>query len=469
MAKLALFEVAGRLLALPALAMHKMVDPVAVTPLPFVPADVEGMVAVGGVIAPQIDLSRRVGFPLCLGEPVALMMVWIDGRLTALRIARFLTKAEVADDIMAEPGPEDGPLVAAVFDWLGRRASLLRLDQLGIDYLAPVQPGPAVAVLGDSERRGVFVAAASAAAASLVQHLIVRCGGERFALPLDFAREAVTVDGLTPLPHAPPEVAGLCVLRGVPVLVLSLSRLLGHSDGAETGGGVGGNKRKVPLVLVHREGRCLALAVDGIAGMLRLDTHSFSSLRDARNGVAGYYVDSNHSLIGLIDVASVVAIDRIERLLAFMPLVAVVAKAAERPPEATRRFLTFMFGTELFGIDLERVERIAQHRPPHPLPGHRYAALAGMVEIAGRVVPVADLRGVLGRPAAVTRRTAYVLARGSRGVWALVVDRLARIVTVPVSAIKVASNNAHFVDEIARLDRALVAIVNPAALDLLRT
>ncbi len=456
MAYLVIFEIAGRAFALPAKALHKVVDAVPVTPLPFVGGDVEGMVSAGGSIVAQIDLGRRIGLPPRPDDPSAVMVVRINGRLIALRVAQVLNKTEILEGEIAAPDAAAGPLIAGEFSWQERPVTLLRLDRLGIDDLPPVKIGRPVAILGDLERRQPAPSQA-AAASTRTEALVVRCNGEPYALPLGQVQEVMTTDRVTGLPHAPPEILGLTAHRATPLLVLSLARLLGKTEAP--------SRPRYPVTLIHHDNRRYGLAVDAILGMRRLDNAGLHPLTVPQGGISGYHIAPDQAFTGLIDLGTLLGAD--DRLLSFLPAAQATDAQPPQVPERERRFLTFLIGAETFGIDIDRVERIAEHRPPLRLPGHQHAALTGMVEIAGRVVPMADLRRPLGRPSTVTRRTALVLARGTRGVWAVVVDRLSRIIKVPVSAIKAASGGSHFIGEIARVDRALMPILDPSALDSL--
>ncbi len=459
MAYLVLFEAAGQTLALPAEALHKVVDPVRVTPLPFVTGPVEGLVSAGGAIVAQIDLARRIGLAPRPGDPAALMLVRVAGRLVALRIARLLGKAEIDDADISKPKGSANPLIAGMFVWQERNVLLLRLSRVGIDDLTTPAIGQPVAMLGETEQRRQ---AAPGQTAAVTPSLVVRCGGEPFALPFDRVQEVLTTGNLTVIPHAPRDILGLTVLRNTPLLVLSLSRMLGKPEDRPAGKGI-------PMALIRHGDLSCALAVDAILGIRRLETAGIHRMAAPRDGLGGYHVGATQSLTALLDLDSLLGGDTGARLLSFLPGATGPAGQAPREPEAERRFLTFLIGSETYGIDIDRVERLAEHRPPLPLPGHHHAALAGMVEIAGRVVPVADLRKPLGHPTTVTRKTAFVLARGTRGVWAVVADRLTRIVKIPVSAIKAAGSSHQFIGEIARLDRVLMPILDPGALDSIAT
>ncbi len=455
MAYLVLFEVAGQILALPAETLHKMVNPVPVTPLPFVTGTVEGLVSAGGAIVAQIDLGRRVGLTPRPDEPSALMLVRVAGRLVALRIAHLLGKAEIDEADIIKPKSSANPLIAGLFVWQERNVLLLHPDRVGLEYLTSPAIGQPVAMLGDPELRQPAKRPATTAISS---SLVVRCGGEPYALPFELVQEVITAGQLTNLPHAPCEILGLTVLRHAPVLVLSLSRLLGKTAEAAA-------SKSIPLVLIRHGAHGLALAVDAILGIRRLETADIHRMAEPQGGLAGYHVGANQSLTALLDLTSLLSGSLGQRLIAFQPASSLKSTLPPSTPEVKRRFLTFLIGHESYGIDIDRVDRLAEHRAPLPLPGHHHAALAGMVEIAGRVVPVADLRKPLGHPTAITRKTAFILTRGSRGMWAIVVDRLSRIVQIPVSAIKAAGSSHHFIAEIARLDRVLMPILDPGALD----
>ncbi len=58
-------------------------------------------------------------------------------------------------------------------------------------------------------------------------HLAVEAAGRRALLPAGRVREVLRVVATQPVPGAPPEVLGTFVLRGTPVTVLDLARLLG--------------------------------------------------------------------------------------------------------------------------------------------------------------------------------------------------------------------------------------------------
>jgi chemotaxis signal transduction protein len=90
--------------------------------------------------------------------------------------------------------------------------------------------------------------------------LLVEVGGKRLALPTGRVREVAAAAGVTPVPTAPPPVAGLTQLRGQIVPVLDL--------GADEPRAPRPND---PLVIVELGPARAALLVDRVIGIGVLD------------------------------------------------------------------------------------------------------------------------------------------------------------------------------------------------------
>lgn len=88
-------------------------------------------------------------------------------------------------------------------------------------------------------------------------------GGVRYAVEIAFVREIVLPGELTPLPHTPPEVAGVFDHRGEVVPLVDLRRRFGLPE--EAAG------RSAKWILVAVGGRTLGLAVDGVTEVFGTD------------------------------------------------------------------------------------------------------------------------------------------------------------------------------------------------------
>jgi purine-binding chemotaxis protein CheW len=92
----------------------------------------------------------------------------------------------------------------------------------------------------------------SSSSLSLICHL----GGALCALPIDSAVEAFRPLPVEPISGAPPAVLGLSIVRGKPMPILDLARLITGLPGSPT-----------RFVVIKTGGRQVALAVDAVAGV----------------------------------------------------------------------------------------------------------------------------------------------------------------------------------------------------------
>lgn len=482
-------EVAGGTFALPVDTVREVVDPVPVTPVPFVPAFVEGVVGLGGIILPQIDLRRRLGredaAPAATSE---ILVVEAPDGACALRIDRALMLATIASGDFhafneaepgeAEPGePEVAPepegaaraavaaglpgdLIAGEFGWRDRTVLVLRSERLGLQGMGALRRrGGGDRLIGQIE--GAEGAAHTTAQAQRT-FFIVASGTGLFAFPVDQVAEVVAVETITPVPRAPAEVDGVTLLRGWPLLVLSFARLLGRRGTAPDGEAAADGATLI--VMAHPQGR-FALRIDRVIGIRRFaaaDIHESAGAGTPES--TGYLVDGRDRIIGLLDCATMIAPDRFARYRKLLPRQAEGERRLSTT-EASRTLLTFHIGPEWYALDLDRVERITEYHGRVPVPATARSEVAGVTEVGGEILPVADLRVRLGADTAVTDMTAIIVVKTPAGRWALVVDRVDRLVDLPASDIQAAGGAAsHLVAEIGRLNGRLLSVLNPAAL-----
>lgn len=97
--------------------------------------------------------------------------------------------------------------------------------------------------------------------------------------------------------------------------------------------------------------------------------------------------------------------------------------------------LTFQLGGELFAITIRTIKEIIEYRQPTEVPAMP-AAVLGVINLRGAVVPVMDLQLRLGRaPATVGRRTCIVIVEVADGDDAqtvgVVVDAVSEVLEIP--------------------------------------
>ena len=150
--------------------------------------------------------------------------------------------------------------------------------------------------MGESEitdRSADDAAVVDGVAAALV--LIVVVGIRRCAIPVRFVAEILRPLPVQPLGGVPAYVRGLSVIRGAPVPVVDVNLLIGD-DGSEHAAG--------RLAVIDVGERRIALAVDAVLGMQRLDAHLIGRLPPLLHGVASDVVEA----IGVADARLLVVL-----------------------------------------------------------------------------------------------------------------------------------------------------------------
>lgn len=136
---------------------------------------------------------------------------------------------------------------------------------------------------------------------------MIECNHEQYALRLHDVGEIVDALTLTPLPHANDEIAGLALLRGAPLLALSLRRILGHSLAST----------ELQMVVVEVQGIKLAFLVDKVLGIERF---SKNALQVAELGLEleGYLINKQGKMAGLLSLDGVITAQRLEQYCQFI-------------------------------------------------------------------------------------------------------------------------------------------------------
>jgi chemotaxis-related protein WspB len=92
-------------------------------------------------------------------------------------------------------------------------------------------------------------------------------GLARYALKPEPIVEVLPLIHIEPIPHAPPEVAGSCNYRGVPVLVLDLCRIVGQPPAQPL--------LSTRLIIVRQGQQLFAILAAGFSETVRVDPKDF--------------------------------------------------------------------------------------------------------------------------------------------------------------------------------------------------
>ncbi|MGC4087657.1 MAG: CheW domain-containing protein [Polyangiaceae bacterium] len=133
--------------------------------------------------------------------------------------------------------------------------------------------------------------------ATRLKVLVVEAATLRCALPLASVRETMRPLGVEPISEAAEFVLGVSVIRGLPLPVVDLGKLVSGKRSASIG-------RYVTLAVDSRQ---VALAVDSVVGVRELSVESFSELPQllsaARSGLVEALATLDSRLLLLLDSA----------------------------------------------------------------------------------------------------------------------------------------------------------------------
>lgn len=288
------------------------------------------------------------------------------------------------------------------------------------------------------------------------QTVTVRDGGETFAFMMDQVMEIVEIQNLTALPGASPEVEGLMDLRGKALLVVSLTRMLSCEQVEPP---------KFVLV-VSIDGARMGISVTDIVGIERYGKESIQAVTGGDSQLEGYLPgvgDRVGRMTGLISPSGLVSPENLLQFKRYLNEHGVdMSSLNDGELRSVRRLLSFRLGQERCALPLSSIDRVEEFTASVNLP-QGDQSLAGVVQIKGEVAPVIDMRDMLG----VTKgaQSVYVVVRVNGAVWALIVDKVDRVIEIAekdISPVRTAEND--YLTEVGRLNGELISLLSLDAL-----
>lgn len=441
------------------------VAPCPVTPLPFVPVFVEGLVNVNERILPLLDLDRLLGGNGISGSS-ELVVIDTAHAACALRVSRVTGRAEISADAVqahtdsAAHDHDAHHCVRGRFEWESTSVLLLDADAITASVRAGNAPTGQRGLLGRREDTQADTNSDS------IDCILFGVLGERFAIDLRDAMEILDLPPATPIPGSPACCEGLARVRDEVILVLSPAVLLHRSDrSAATQGTV--------IVIARGDGD------NRVRYGLRIDTLDGvrTYARDARRDIDGGDADSSisqHNGSGEI-VAVLTGDDGLAGLLrparlindrqhaALMPLVPRRQQEVATQADTLHTMLHVSLGNEEFAIPLQQVRRIATWCAAEPLRDAERALVSGAVTVQGNVLPVVALERIL--QAGSDNAGAWVIVGDEQHEWAIAVREARDILEIPGRAIEDVGTRAEgFVRAVAHVDNRLLSLLTMAPL-----
>jgi chemotaxis signal transduction protein len=378
--------IAGRLrIAIPLNLVLSVEETAPLTPLPFSPDLVEGLVMALGRVLPQMPLAAALKEP-CRDGGVLVVVAGSDD-VRALRVDQVAGMVQV--DVQSIDSLDDEELARQPL--LTARFTALAAEWRVLDYVKLTNDQPMAAARTQSG--AAFLGATSDAAEQLALPaeivdtrqplLVLDIGRESYAVATSAIIEILVPGTTRSMPGAPAWVAGLIDRRGSPLLVLSTASLLGRprSDGAA-----------IVLVIDAPGAGEIGILVDRAVGIERIDHADIHEVTQEMVGVASYFVAASERIVGIIEPSALIR----QVSAALVGLVPRGPGAADETEiviatRLSRKLLAVRVGREFLALPLDRVERIQASvvLTPLPEPGNGFHAMA---DVGDATVPVLDLR-----------------------------------------------------------------------------
>jgi chemotaxis signal transduction protein len=420
------------------------------TPLPFSPPLVEGLVMALGRVLPQMPLAAVLGEESRDGGVLVVLASSDDVR--ALRVDQVAGMVQVdVETVQTIDNVEraEQPLVSARFAALDAEWSVLDYGKLTAEQPMEAETTEGAALVGVS-REEATAAPASADSGGHLPLLHIEVSGESYALPIAEIVEILVSGLIRSMPAAPDWVAGLTDRRGTPLLVVSAAALLGRPSTREL---------STVLVIEIQGAGEIGIAIDRAVGIERVHQTEIHAVTQDMPGVTRYFVFAHEHIVGIIDPASLIGQVR-ETVAALIPRKEqpVDNIPAAATGKASRKLLSVRVGRELLALPLERVERIQASvlLTPLPQPGTGFHA---MTDVGDAAVPVLDLRRhIADAGTAPTPPCTLVQIEGALA--GLAVDQVLRIEDIPDSDVEdIATHPLLPVSHVARSGENLLSVL----------
>lgn len=282
--------------------------------------------------------------------------------------------------------------------------------------------------------------ASSSSAEADQQRLVFQVGKRQYEIDAAPVLEIIRVPHITRVPHGPEALAGIINLRGKPVPVVSVARMLGASRRGEEG-----------KLIVYDHGGPVGLLVQDV---LRLSSDTAAT-----------------PLKGLGDL-----LDAAFRMVRRAPAARAAGISSETKAEAGARLttlLSFTVAGQLYGLPIRHVREVARTAEDIAVIPSTVAGVIGLIRMRDRVLPLLSLASLLGLETVAQEAGSHIIVIEHEGdLIGLSVDSLDLIRRLPDAAIDAVpavlqrgSGEAQ-IEAIGRIAEAglLIAILSPEKL-----
>jgi purine-binding chemotaxis protein CheW len=415
----------------------------AVVRVPLSPHTLEGLANLRGKVLPIVSLRKALGFQeresddssravvIDIGQPLGFVV----DRVTSV-IGVDANKLEGVDGISGTVNTE---LLSGLIKDIGGHAMVMvlnfeKLIAQEFAQLAGIARGHAE--LASQGQGGTSAAADAEQGSDDELHLVsFDVANQEYAIAIKDVQEIVQIpEQIVHVPHAQSHVLGVMTLRNRLLPLVALRRMFGLAER--------GSNDQSRIVVVAIGGASVGIVVDNVNEVLRVphrDVEAMPALLAREGDMADIteicQLDKGKRLV------SVISTDNLFRHSAIKEALNTVSEqsqstdsgsAGEVAADDDEQVVVFRLGAEEFAVPIESVQEIVRvpevltHVPKAP------AAVEGVINLRGSVLPVIDLRRRLGLATAERndgQRIVVFLIRGVR--TGFIVDAVAEVLKVP--------------------------------------
>lgn len=441
------FKVAEETVLLNVNFVQEVIEPAQVSPLPFVPDYVAGLVNVADKIVPQIDLKKYFQLPDASHDIETLIVIDVSGDSFALSVNEILSSVFFDEEDVQELMTDDETGLQSVHCTSGE---ILRLFNPA--PLLELISTPAEVSAVDDEAQSGFLGqfkSTEIEESSEEEFLFVAAGANRYAFLLSQVLEVVDIESITPVAKSPDCVAGIGLVRELPYLLLFLDSLL-DANNAETV-----KYSQASVVIVEHKGKRFGLVVNEIKGMAKIAND------DIRCDEKGHFksLTLNDQLIEVVRFNKLFSKAVLQDLSFCMPNA--IAYEQEHVPETD--ILYFADKKQHFGFCLDSIKRIVYGKKIEPLV-EPVSYLLGTMEFDGQVVPVIDLLGFLNLKKKKAHHKEYIVVRIDDKYWAFAIHKSRSIISIAENSIDWLSTKDTHIRGFCTYESQLMTLINPESI-----
>ena len=436
--------------ALPAETVREVLYPQTVTPLPFVPPAIDGLINVEGTIAVQINFSHLHGQAHHQGKE--LILIDTGRALCALKAdevkgRKLVDTTSIAPFITNEYTAFHAEIDSIEADFFIGKVNTEEFSALIIDHIKigelvqagkpPENSKGVLAKIADSDQQEEELN---------ISCLVIKSGKDRYALELSGIMEIVETTDCTPIPNAPDYLKGYQLVRGQALPVIDfITAITGNNQ----------QRQYNKVVIAERNNLQYGLLIDEVDGIEEFPLDTYEPNVESNSKYSGIFIFEEKTF-ALISPNKILDDENFEAILSHSYQ---NNEAETKITEESERYLKVNIDQEYYGIPLFQVKRVAPFFPMESLENPD-GIIRGAIEIDGLIIPVIALEKSL----AISNggnENEYVIIESDKEQWAICVDSALGIVEIPPSQItNVAHENSQLIDRIANIEEKLIPLLD---------